>query len=80
MSAIVQAQRNKNADLRRRSPTGHHDARTNQQAVHQTSSIVTFRSGHPPPNSETQPIQPHKSSRASRQAPLAPTAVALKSP
>ena len=36
MSAIVQAQRNKNADLRRRSPTGHHDARTNQQAVHQT--------------------------------------------
>jgi hypothetical protein len=36
MSAIAQAQRNKNADLRSRSPTGHHDPRTNQQAVHQT--------------------------------------------
>ena len=36
MSAIAQAPRNKDADLRRCSPTSHHDARTNQQAVHQT--------------------------------------------
>ena len=35
MSAIAQAQRNKDAELRRRSPTGHREARTNQQAMHQ---------------------------------------------
>jgi hypothetical protein len=45
MSAIAQAQRNKNADLRRRSPTGHHDARTNQQAVHQTYPRSLHRIG-----------------------------------
>ena len=36
MSAIARAQRSKDADLRRRSSTGHRDARPNQQPVHQT--------------------------------------------
>lgn len=44
MSAIAQAQRSKDAELRRWSPTGHHDARPNQQPVHQIKprSAVTI--------------------------------------
>jgi hypothetical protein len=81
MSAIAQAQRNKNANLRRRSPTGHHDPRTNQQAVHQTY----------PRSLPSAPVIHHQTAKLSRsnptnhraqsrQAPFAPTAVALKSP
>ena len=35
MSAIARAQRNKDAELRRWSPTGHRAARPNQQPMHQ---------------------------------------------
>ena len=55
MSAIAQAQRNKDADLRRWSSTGHREARTKPAAdASKRPSIVTFRSGHPPPNRQTQ--------------------------
>jgi len=81
MSAIAQAQRSKDADLRRRSPTGHHDARANQQAVHQTY----------PRSLPSAPVIHHQTAKLSRsnatnhraqsrQAPLVPTAAALKSP
>jgi hypothetical protein len=81
MSAIAQAQRNKDADLRRRSPTGHHDARTNQQAVHQTD----------PRSIPSAPLIHHQTAKLSRsndtnhraqsrQGPLVPPAVPLKSP
>jgi len=44
MTAIAQARRSKHADLRRWSPTGHHDARPNQQPAHQIKprSAVTI--------------------------------------
>ena len=81
MSAIAQAQRNKNADLRRRPPTGHHDPRANQQAVHQSY----------PQSLPSAPVIHHQTAKLSRssptnhraqshQAPFAPTAIALKSP
>ena len=81
MSAIAQAQRNKDADLRRRSPTGHHNARLNKQAVHQIY----------PRSLPSAPVIHHQTAKLtrsnptnylaqSRQVPLVPTAVALKSP
>jgi hypothetical protein len=81
MSAIAQAQRSKDADLRRWSPTGHHDARPNQQVVNQRY----------PRSLPSAPVILHQTGKRSRsnatnhrpqlrQAPLFPPAVALKSP
>ena len=81
MSAIAQAQRSKDADLRRRSPTGHHDARTNYQAVHQTY----------PRSLPSAPVIHHQTAQLSHsnstnhraqshQTPLVPQAATLKSP
>jgi hypothetical protein len=64
MSAIAQAQRNKNADLRRRSPTGHHDPHTNQQAVHQTH----------PRSLPSAPVIRHQTAKLSRSNPYAANA------
>ena len=80
MSAIAQAQRSKHADLRRWSPTGHHDARTNQQAVHQTY----------PQSLPSAPVIRHQTANsvdptpqiiaAIASGPVVPQAVSLKSP
>ena len=81
MSAIAQAQRNKDADLRRRSPTGHDDARPNMPPAHQIH--------HPSPWSvpiEDCPSKPLSQLNAiyhraqSHQAPSNTPAVPLKSP
>ena len=81
MSAIAQAQRSKDADLRRWSSTGHHAARTNQQPVHQTYPQLL-------PSTPVIHHQNDKLSRSnatnhraqSRQARSVQQAVALKSP
>jgi hypothetical protein len=81
MSATPYAQRNKDADLRRWSPTSHHDARTNQQALHQTY----------PQSLPCAPVIRHQTAKLSqskaanhrpqsRQTPLLPQVVATKSP
>jgi len=81
MSAIAQAQRSKDAELRRWSSTGHREARPNQQPMHQRD----------PQSLPSAPVIHHQTAKLSRsnptnhraqsrQAPLVPTAVALKSP
>ena len=51
MSAIAQAQRSKDAELRRWSSTGHREARPNQQPMHQRDPQSLL----PLPSSATKP-------------------------
>ena len=79
MSVI--APRNKDADLRRCSPTSHHDARANQQAVRQT--YPQSLPSNPVIHHQTAKIYRAKAAnhrQQSRQTLLPPQVDAIKSP